>query len=747
MTARRQSPVIAMRDSMADDSKRAGNETLIAVVLALAVFAVYRPVAFYQFNNYDDAQYITDNPHVQGGITFSALKWAFTSGYASNWHPLTWISHELDCQLFGRDAGGHHLINVVFHALNTLLLFAWLKKWTRELWPSLLVAALFAWHPMHVESVAWVAERKDVLSAFFGLLTLGAYGIFAGKPGWGSYGVVCFYYALGLMSKPMLVSLPLILLLLDFWPLRRIAGCELLLPRPERNERGEGLGEGKSLKMLCLRWLNILKGSSSPQPSPPSIPREEREEKPDDAITVPQLPWWWLVAEKIPLCALAAASCVVTYLVQQSGGSVDAEHSFGFRLANAMNSYVVYIGKLLWPRRLAVFYPYDHHFSAGRVIADAALLMAITALVCGMARKRPYWFVGWFWFLITLGPVIGLIQVGGQAYADRYTYIPAIGLFIGVAWELRWLTLIRPRSVGPVVVAACATLAGCILVTDTQLGYWENSITLFSHAIDVAPDSAVAHSNLGQALSDLGREQQALDQFEAALRIEPNHEAALNNKATIIYSRGKTNDAIALFRQLLTYKPDSDLGNNNLGSILFQQGKTAEAVGHFRAAIKSNPEYASAHANLGLALARAGDTAGAVAEYRTALAIKPIPRAENGLGLVLLGMGRFDEAAQHFAIAVVLQPANADARDNLGAALNGQGRYADAEPQLRAVLRLSPDLAEAHFNLGNSLIGLKQPAAAITEYTEALRLANAAHDPELAGLVQARLRLTPPADK
>ena len=386
----------------------------ICLLLATITLALYWPVTGFEFNNYDDAQYITKNPVVQSGITTETVAWAFRSGYAGNWHPLTWLSHMLDCEIYGLNAGGHHFTNVLFHTANTLLLFSLLRRLTGAVWRAAFVAALFAWHPLHVESVAFVAERKDVLSTFFAWLTLLAYWSWVKTPGWPRYTLALLLFALGLMSKPMLVTLPLLMLLLDFWPLER---------------------------------LQLDKFQS----------------------------WYLRLKEKLPFLVLTLVFCGVTFRVQKSGGAMSlTDLTFANRVANALNSYVGYIAKIFWPRDLTVFYPYPHHLPSGRVISAGIIVFLISAGVLWVVRRRPHLAVGWFWFLISLVPVIGLVQVGDQAMADRYTYLPSVGVFIMVAWEVPGWLAGWPRREWILASAASVVLAGCLTATSRQLQYWKN---------------------------------------------------------------------------------------------------------------------------------------------------------------------------------------------------------------------------------------------------------------------------------
>jgi tetratricopeptide (TPR) repeat protein len=519
---------------------------ICCAALAAITLAVYWPVRNFDFLNYDDPDYVTYNPAVQHGITPQAVKWAFTTGQASNWHPLTWISHMADCALYGLKPAGHHLTNLLFHTVNTVLLFLVLSQMTGALWRSALVAALFAWHPLHVESVAWVSERKDVLSAFFWLLTMMAYARYARwfeiqsikSKVYYCLSLLCF--ALGLLSKPMVVTLPFVLLLLDFWPLRRI--CDLRFTIYE--------------------------------------PREE-------AAGQTRLSVGWLVIEKIPFFILAAASCVVTFVVQKSGDSVvkSAALPFSDRVANALVSYVLYLWKTIWPQNLAAPYPYSHHWSFGIAAAAALLLLAVSIVVVWQIRGRPYLAVGWFWFLGTLVPVIGLVQVGLAARADRYTYLPLIGIFIMVAWSIpgRWAAWPSPGLVfGAVTTAVLIALLTC---TETQLQYWRNSVALFSHSVEVTTGSILSEYNLAEALARQGDADDAIIHYQKAIAIHANPvEAQYNsqpqahfNLGLIFSSQKKWAEAEAQFRTFLRDEPNEPQAHSALAEILKAEGRLDEA--------------------------------------------------------------------------------------------------------------------------------------------------------------------------
>ena len=640
-------------------------DACICALLAIVTLALYWPVAGFEFNNYDDAQYITQNPQVQSGLTAQNIRWAFTTGHASNWHPLTWLSHMLDCQLFGPDAGGPHLVNALFHAANTLLLFGLLRRLTGSAWRSAFVAALFALHPMHVESVAWVAERKDVLSAFFGLLTLWVWCSYVRAPSRPRYALALFLFALGLMSKPMLVTLPLLMLLLDFWPLRRA-----------------------------------------------------QTDKPLHGFAP-------LVVEKLPFFALALVSCVITFLVQKAGGAVMQADmvSPGKRVANALVSYVRYLGKLLWPQNMAVVYPYPAHIPAWQIAGAALLLVAITIVAIRSASHRPWLIVGWLWFVISLVPVIGLVQVGVQSMADRYTYLPAIGFFLMITWTAADGVVNWPAAKPVLATAAGVVLAACFVVSSHQLQYWRNSFALFTHALEVNPNNAVAHCNLGQAFAAAGKSAEAREHYARALEIDPSYVSAMVRMSSYYNLHGNYDQAIDCLEPALQVRPDDPQLHYNLALALSGKGKTGLAVAEYRATLALDPRHDKALVNLGATLAGQGDLTNAITLYRRAIEIAPQnPYAHNALGGALESLNHPDAAATEYSNTVALQPDFLVARNNLTDILAHQGKWDAALAQYSEILRLNPHLAEAHAGMGIILAQTGNYAGAIEHYRAALQL-------------------------
>ena len=655
-----------------------GRALWISLALIVVNLVIYAPVRHYEFVTWDDPQYITENPHVSGGLTWPGVSWAFTAGYFYNWHPLTWLSHMLDVQLYGMNAGGHHLTNLLLHIATTILLFGLLHRMTGALGRSAFVGGLFAVHPLHVESVAWVAERKDVLSTLFGMLTLWGYIAYLRQPRLGRYLVMLLLFALGLMSKPMLVTLPFVLLLLDFWPLGRVSlGAE----------SSDRSGSAPSREQWSVRL---------------------------------QLAW-----EKLPFLALAVASSIVTFVVQQRGGAVAQLDALplNLRVANALLSYVAYIGKMLWPTRLAVFYPYSRSLPEWEVIGAALGLIGVSVVVIGAARRYPYLPVGWLWYLGTLVPVIGLVQVGGQAMADRYTYVPFIGLFIMVSWGAadllaRW----QYRSIALPITAGLALLA-CAIIARGQARYWRNTMALWAHALEVTSENYVAHNGLGVALVDQGRNDEAIAHYSEALRFKPNFREAHNNLGNALVSLGRSAEAIPHFSKALLLKPDSAEVHNGLGAALARQEKVTEAIHHYFEALRLKPDFADPHNNLGLALVDQGRVSEAIAHYSEALRIKPdYALAHNNLGIALANQEKVGEAVTHFSEALRIKPEYAEAHNNLGSLLAKQGRGEESIAHFSEALRIKPDYADAHDHLGRALTRQGRVDEAIAHYSEALRI-------------------------
>jgi len=649
---------------------------LIILFLTVTTLVVFSPLRNYEFINLDDDVYVYDNPQIKTGLTLKGVIWAFTTMENGFWHPLTWLSHMLDYEFYGLSAGGHHLTNVLLHIANTLLLFLALERMTRGFWVSSFVAALFALHPLHVESVAWVAERKDVLSTFFWMLTLWTYVRYTERRTLNRYLVVLSSLALGLLSKAMLVTLPCVMLLLDYWPLGRLQ-----------------FGQSSS---PC--------NSSTPKPMNRKDQRSFTHR---------------LVLEKVPFFALATIFCLLTFLAEEREGALEALKSLplGTRIANALVSYISYIGKMIWPHRLAILYPHPGMVPMWQAAGAGFLLVCVLVLAVRAARKYPYLGVGWLWYLGTLVPVMGLVQVGVHGMADRYTYVPLIGLFIMVAWGVPDILAGWRYRKTVLSISAGLLLSIFMVVTSLQIRQWHDSITLFTHTLNVTTRNSLIHNNLGIALAQQGKHQGAIAHFAEALRIKPDYGDAHNNLGVALAHQGKHQEAIAHFAEALRINPHFADAHHNLRIAQAQQGKHQEAIAHFAEALRTNPHLAEAHHNLGIVLARQGKNQEAIAHYTEALRINPdYMDAHNDLGIALALQGRHREAIAHFAEAVRIKPDFAQAHNNLGVALVGQGKNQEAIAHFAEAVRIKPDFAEAHFSLGLAYFKMGNRASALEEY-------------------------------
>jgi tetratricopeptide (TPR) repeat protein len=687
--------------------RRYSLEIALGLLLAVLTAAVFSHnglggLPACDFINFDDPVYVQENDHVLGGLTRDNLIWAFTTTSASNWHPLTWLSLQADAQVnpAGFLAHGCHLTNLGWHILNTLLLFAVLRRMSRAVWASALVAVLFAVHPLHVESVAWISERKDVLSTFFWMLTLWAYAAYVARPAWWRYSLMLLAFALGLLAKPMLVTLPFVLLLLDYWPLGRMKS-EIRNPNPA--------GLGFRISNFGFRLL-----------------------------------------EKLPLFALSIASCVVTWYVQQKGGAVQSltRVSLGSRVANGVVAYASYLVQTIWPADLTAFYPHPGDALPWWRVAGAALLLtAITILALRQIRRRPYLAVGWFWYLGTAVPVIGLVQVGAQAMADRYTYIPLIGVFIMVAWASADLTAHRPAWRVAVASLMIVLVVGCLNCTWRQVSYWHDSITLWEHANEATTGNYLAHNNLALALAHQKRYPEAVDHFRQALAIRPRLATAHVSLAKILEEQwGRSEEAMEEIRLALEAQPDQPDAHYSMGALLEKKGRLEEAEWHYRQALELVDSNVNAH---------------------------------NQLGRVLMKLGRPSEAVEHFRVASEHRPEAAGFRFNLAAALHESGDTSAAAEEFIHALRLAPNYpneARAHAwrlatakethgqnplealrlaRLANLATGCRCPEfldtlaaayAAKLDFMQAVACARAAEaraadKPDLAQAIRARLRL------
>ncbi len=641
--------------------------------LILWTFLLYWPAHNHSFIYYDDIEYVVNNPHVNSGLNWQNIQWAFNIGYASNWHPLTWLSHMMDCQFFGKDFSQHHMVNVYFHIANTLLLFIVLHRMTKALWASAFVATLFAIHPLHVESVAWLAERKDVLSTFFWMLTMLAYALYTEKPNTTRYITTLLLFALGLMAKPMLVTLPFVLLLLDYWPLERIRIESKAENNDLQNQSSKGKAPAKKISALIL--------------------------------------------EKVPFFILSLASGILTFLAQRAGGSVVSAESLSLktRLANAIISYTAYIEKMFWPSRLAVLYPHPvSQLPLTKILFSALLLVLITVLCIYLARRLKFLAVGWLWYMGTLIPVIGIVQVGAQAMADRYTYVPLTGLFVILAWTVREVIL-RYQRLKPLLAFSVAimlfALSLCSLV---QLHHWQDSSTLLKHTIDVTEDNHIILTNYANILRHDGQVDEAIKLYYKALQIRPNLPQAYNQLGLAMLDKGNDKEAIACFQKAIELTKNNRANrkkaevfakaNYNLANTLRKKQRFEEALLYYNKALEITPNDVDTLHGLGVTSAELKYYDQAIDYYRRALQIQPNHIITHGrLGMVLADIGKIDEAIEHFKIVLEVRPDDVEMHFNLGALLQKQGKTDQAIQSYRRALEIDPDFEKARIQLNTAL--------------------------------------------
>ena len=737
----------------------------MAMLLVLGIIALYWPATRCGFVNLDDNVNVTDNVHIQKGLTWESIKWAFMNPMATLWQPLTMLSHMAVYQVCGLNPWGHHLANVLLHAFNAGLVFALLRQMTGATWRSLLVAALFAAHPLRVEAVAWVTERRDVLSAFFGLLALIAYVRYAqgrgmrksetrnpkpeGNPkseirssnvesmvrssvpgsmldvGCWMFGVrvpssifyllSLFFLALGLMSKPMLVTWPLVMLLLDYWPLRRMQNAAASDTSTLRSSNAEG---GRNTPYVSRFTFHVSRFT----------------------FHVSRFTLLSLLVEKIPFFALAALASVMTFVVQQHGGAMKGAEKLPLveRTGNALISGCRYLGKLFWPSDLVVFYWHPGQWPIGKVLLAGGLILGLSVLLWVQRRRFPFLLVGWLWFLGTLVPVIGLVQVGQQAMADRYTYIPSLGVLILAVWgagELmqgkaegrkpkaesrkpkggpaglisgfgfRISALFRASGFGLRIscVAGCSAIVLSAALTRQQIGHWTDSEALFRHALEVTENNYVAHKFLGDALDKRGQIDGAISQYQQSLRLKPDDALVCNNLGVALDKKGQTEDAIRQYREVIRLEPDRPFPHYNLGNALLKKGQMDKAITQYQEAIRLKPDYADAHNNLGNALNNKGQLDAAIEQYQQAIRLKPnYAIAHNNLGAAFGRKGRTNEAISQYQEATRLNPQDALAHNNLGVALDNMGRTDEAISQFQEAVHLKPDYTDAKDNLARA---------------------------------------------
>ncbi len=689
---------------------------LIWLALVVMTWTVFFQVLDFEFVDYDDGPYVFDNQHVLGGLTWENVRWSL-SGAGTElmgiWHPLTWLSLMLDAQIFGSGAYGFHLTNLLFHTASVLMLFTVLRRMTGAVWNSAFVAALFAVHPLHVESVAWVSERKDVLSMFFGLVALWAYARYARRPSASWYLLALTAFVLSLLSKPMLVTLPFLLLVLDWWPLRRVRGST------------------SSDESTACTADAIGRDVATPEGGPSCPPRS----------------WGRLFWEKSPFFVITAVFCLVAVLGQHKAGAVSSleQVPLGMRASNAIVVYVIYIGMNVWPTKLSFYYPFPDSIPLLDVVGSAVLLILVTLVAIAQARQRPYLLVGWLWYLGTLVPMIGLVKAGGPGICDRFTYFPGLGLFIAVTWLAAAVVPVGfwPRRAlwlfGAVLLIAYTVTAW------RQASVWRNSITLFEHslavtekneqihtnlgavwqekknfdkaiyyyrkAIEIEPQHAMAHVNLGKVLSILGRFNEAIEHYQAALEVDPEHLSACNNLGNLLCEQGQYDEAVRSLREAIRIDPKFAIARCNLGFALIGQGKFDEAQRHFQEAARINPafavtdeELASRHVKVGETLTARGMLRHAITQFREALRRMPgHTGAQYDLAQALATLGQLDEARELYTQVLSTHPDFAEAHNELGELLLLQGERELAVNHFREALRVKPKLDVARKNLKRAL--------------------------------------------
>jgi tetratricopeptide (TPR) repeat protein len=627
-------------------------DIFVGVTLFISVLAVFSQTCWHGFSNWDDPRYVSSNARVTTGLTGANIGWAFTTFHAANWHPLTWVSLQIDAQLFGPQPWGFHLTNILIHAVNAVLLYWALQMATGEVVGSALVATFFGLHPVHVESVAWIAERKDVLSTFFWLVTCIAYGWYVARPGPTRYILMLAAFATGLMAKPMLVTLPLAFLLLDYWPLNRIE-------RYSSREYPESEQRAACPAGQCRRMS-------------------------------------WLLLEKVPLLLLAAASCVVTLYAQQTGGALRTleEYSLAVRATNSVITYCTYIGQMFWPKNLGLFYPHSTDLALWPASAAFLILAAVTVLVCSKGRSFPYLPVGWFWYLGTLVPVIGLVQVGEAARSDRYTYLPLVGLFVAGVWACtdfarRW------QAQKTFATLAVLLVSICVVMCYRQLQYWRNDIALWEHTLRACGESPAAYVQLGAAFQQLEDFERAGRLYEKALALDPNDPFALLDLGTVLLGQGKIDQAVEQYRKAVQKVPNSARHRHYYGAALAKVGRTQEAIAEQQEALRLDQNWTPAHKSLGMLFSAQDKFDEAIPHLRAAVAGGLAdPLACYNLGRMLAMQGNFSQSAESLEEAISLQPRNWRLHAMLGFALHEGGRQSAAHEQYRQASRLNPKWTE-----------------------------------------------------
>ena len=682
----------------------------IYIFLGLATLLAFWRVTRCDFISFDDPQYVTENIHVQHGIAMEGIRWAFTTDHAGNWHPLTWVSLMLDVQLFGVNPRGHHLINLLFHIANTLLLFYVFNRMTKAPWKSAFVAALFALHPLHVESVAWVSERKDVLSTFFWMLTMGAYISYAAHPRFRTYLPVFALFALGLTAKPMLVTLPFVLLLLDYWPLQRI----------EQKPATEEVYTEVSKRAGSRKGTSFF-----------SLPTAHRS-----LLTPVRL----LLLEKMPLITLAAISSVITFVVQQRESLVVSHEALppGDRIANAFISYVTYIGKAIWPSNLAFYYPYQW-WASWQVLGALLFFITVTSIVIWLTKRWRYLTVGWLWYVVTLVPVIGLVQVGSQVRADRYTYIPLIGVCVMAAWGIPELLKERRYRKEVLIALSTITLSCFFIATWIQVGYWQNSLILFDHTLKVTDKNYIAFKHRGDAYATLGNLKNAIADFDRAIAINPQYGLAYMGRAAAKQELGNNEEAISDYDRAVVIMPKFATAYYYRGNAYAAIGKYTQAIEDYDRSIRLEPS-GQAYGDRGYAYAAIGKYKQAIEDYDKAIQLLPgLAMLYADRGIAYAALGKHQQAIEDYDRAIQILPSAKDYGDRWvayaaeaygfrGVAYAALGKYQQAIEDYDRAIQIQPS-AEMYGDRGIAYAALGKYQQAIADYDRAIQI-----QPRLAGL-------------
>jgi len=679
---------------------------LIYLFLIVTTLLPYWQIGNHSFIIIDDPDYITENHQIQDGVTIQALRWAFTTGYVAFWCPVTWISHMVDVQLFGLNPGPHHLMSLLFHIANVLLLFFALHRMTKRLWPSAFVAALFALHSLHVESVVWACERRDVLSAFFWMLTLIAYSYYAQSRRFRSYLAVAAFFILGLMSKPMMVTLPFVLLLLDYWPLGRFAGTG-----PAQAVPTEASSPVFAHKQSVKTGKQVLK-----TPVEAGEPAEHEFQRASIRS---------LVLEKIPLLALTVLSCVVTYIAEDRGQAIPSADvvPLSLRIANAFVSYCIYITKMIWPAKLAVFYPLPGSLPFWQVLAAVVFLAAVTYAVVRAAKRFPYLPVGWLWFTGTFVPVIGIIQVGSHGMADRYTYIPSIGFFIMAAWGIPELFKKRRHGIRALATASALCLLFLFALTWTQVGYWRDSITLFDHALSVTDNNHAIYCCRGLAQDQLGNHAQAIEDFSKSIGMSANSAQAYSGRGVAYGAMGNYSQALEDFDRAIRLDPKMAKAYSYRGNVRNSLGDHTGAIEDFDRAIEINPTYSGAYNNRGITYQSMGNYSRAIEDFGRAIEINAADSgAYNNRGTTYQDMGNYSHAIEDFDRAIRIAPANAGTYFNRGLTYQKMGNYSRAIEDYDTAIKIAPAYVGAYYNRGRAHSSLGNQRQATEDLKTAARL-------------------------